>query len=211
MPWMKKQYILRGPEYHIYDDFDDLDLERRSPGILLLDDKLLIAKQLRPAWTVTAGLSINSGKLRATGSADGYFSNTFNGSNGGVWELKFQRVAVGGTDNYTLFAYFMYEDSSNYYVLYIQNKSTSPAVLLVKNQAGGGDTTLISFTWDSDTNEHTLKLTRDSSGNWELFYDGVSKGTATDSWLPSNPTQFKITSGINLGTMDLDDIKVYEG
>jgi len=36
----------------------------------------------------------------------------------------------------------------------------------------------------SDTNEHYVEFTRDVKGNFELFVDGVSKGTATDTYMP---------------------------
>jgi hypothetical protein len=49
----------------------------------------------------------------------------------------------------------------------------------------GNFNTIIAGSWDADTATHVGEVTVDDSGNWELFYDGVSQGTVTDTTFTS--------------------------
>lgn len=75
---------------------------------------------------------------------------------------------------------------------------------LAKYSGGGLDQTLISGQELSDV--HTIEVTRTSSGTWELFVDGSSQGTATDTEF-TNPQYTGFGSRDN-GQMSLDEIKV---
>lgn len=44
-----------------------------------------------------------------------------------------------------------------------------------------GNTKIIDTSWTPDTNQHTIEMTRDMADGYELFFDGASDGTATDS------------------------------
>lgn len=45
----------------------------------------------------------------------------------------------------------------------------------------GTNTRVITSTWPVDTNNHSSKVTRDSYGGAELFFDGTSQGTTTEA------------------------------
>jgi len=45
---------------------------------------------------------------------------------------------------------------------------------------------IISTTWANDLFDHTFEVTKDGAGNFELFIDGVSKGTAHDTEFSSS-------------------------
>jgi len=78
---------------------------------------------------------------------------------------------------------------------------------LMKREAGTWST-LISNTWAVDNASHTTKVTRDLNGNWELFLDGTSQGTATDTILPSGELR---TSLINQADAEIriDRVIIY--
>lgn len=48
-------------------------------------------------------------------------------------------------------------------------------------QDGSGATTIIDATWAGDTSTHAAEITRDPYSNFEIFADGASKGTGTDT------------------------------
>jgi hypothetical protein len=67
-----------------------------------------------------------------------------------------------------------------------QNDSNSPipnAINLIRVNNAGVTTNIIGTAngWAPDANYHTIKVTRNASNLFELFVDGTSKGTATDS------------------------------
>ena len=65
---------------------------------------------------------------------------------------------------------------------------------------------LISGSWSIDTEWHIIKVTRDSSDNFELFFDGVSKGTTTDTILTSSK---QIRLHAYQETQKFDDLEVF--
>jgi hypothetical protein len=70
----------------------------------------------------------------------------------------------------------------------------------LKNFSSGSfDGTVASGSWSPDTSEHTVTATRDSSGNWELLFDGSSLGTGTATGLPTEPDQPEIFNVADAG------------
>lgn len=69
---------------------------------------------------------------------------------------------------------------------------------LLKVNSGSTTTVISDGTNVDDGSDHTQKVTRDSSDNWEMFVDGSSIGTATDSFSPS-VNDFAIAGKMNDG------------
>lgn len=95
----------------------------------------------------------------------------------GTWEFDFQ---FSSTPGFSHRFDFIREDGSN--VWFIESQSGGGFVL--KKYEAGALNTVISGSWSPDTSPKTCKVTRDESGNWELFVNGTSQGTATDTFLP---------------------------
>jgi len=59
------------------------------------------------------------------------------------------------------------------------------------------------------TTNKAYKVTRDGSSNWEIFFDGVSKGTVTDSDITTS-AKIYFENGNTAGpTTYTDDLKVH--
>jgi len=72
---------------------------------------------------------------------------------------------------------------------------------------GGNQDNIIDTTFSPDTNTHTVKVTRDSSGNFELFLDDSLKGTATDTTHTTNSfTGFNHGASVGL---NVDNFRVF--
>jgi len=50
---------------------------------------------------------------------------------------------------------------------------------------------LIDQSWTIDIDWHTAKITRDANGIFEIFLDGVSKGTVTDTDITTTNDNFQ--------------------
>ena len=69
---------------------------------------------------------------------------------------------------------------------------TSAGDIRLKKIEAGTITTLVSGTWDTSAGIETdVRVTRDINGNFELFVNGASQRTATDSFVPS-PVQIQL-------------------
>jgi len=171
----------RFKSYYIYDDFGDNKLVDRTLDTLVLKDGIF--QNPRPEWTVKGGSpSVSDGKLILPDSSSTIqkieTSSTFIV---GVWELVFNYDTAPTQGGLSVFP--MYQDSENYYRF--KNNNEHDAIELFKMEDFSGSTLISTPPAVADTNIHTLKCSRDSSGNWELFLDGSSLGTAQASWIPS--------------------------
>lgn len=116
------------------------------------------------------------------GTLQGYrFSQMMTGT--WSWEYQWQSTPSSGSVD----LYPIRESGGDYWTVFVNSNGT---INLNKGQDGSFNGGLLSGSYTVDTNIHTVSATRsadiDGNGNtgWELFIDGVSQGTTTDSFAP---------------------------
>lgn len=168
--------------YYIEDDWGDNALSGRTdptsgpwfyqpvpsqPGDALLG-------RYRPEWDVLSGSpSASSGVLTVPSTTNDPALHTDAQMAAGTWKIDFSYAGTSGTN------------SSQFTP--IEGETTGRWMTLNPHQ-GTGDyklnvnaTDIISATWSPNTNWHTAQCDRSDGGSYEIFLDGTSKGTATDS------------------------------
>jgi len=100
----------------------------------------------------------------------------------GTWYVKYQYTTAGNSKDQTNL-YLLYEDGNNYLVLRAIDADSADTPEL-KKCVVGAVTSLINGGNTTDTSEHTMSVTRSGVGDYELFYDGTTQGTASDLDLP---------------------------
>ena len=196
------QYIMKVG--YLYDDFRDNKYSSRDM-ILISSNRTL--KQLLPEWNVKSGSPsvANQQLILPTGNSTEQRVSVVSGITTATWEFKFKHNATPTTGKIRF--YIMYEDANNYYALVFDKSDNN--LKLIKNQ-GGTESTLISTKYYGLYNPvlfQEIKITRNSYGDWELFVNNASKGTATDTWLPETKT-IEISNTTDV-TVYIDYIKVY--
>ena len=204
-----------GRRGYIGDDWSDNKITSRDNAATVATALSKIYQKFRPEWSIeNIGTSsdpyADSGQLVFLNDVDntgqkGVYTSL--NTNTGTFKIKFKQATtttdnsgvcpiqicssswVSGGEGYDL----MYRTDGSEYTLW----------------KGRHNTAIISSTWDGDTAWHEAKITRDSSGNFELFYDGVSKGTATDTDYTSfNTLEVFYTNGVQIDTY-FDDLEVF--
>lgn len=135
----------------------------------------------RPDWGIIRGSpEISNGSLLLPG-----------GSNNDQWVLndRFDFIVgdfsfdfefpSGMSSGYLAFL-FARVDSSNKWFVQVDPGGS----FYLGKEDSGNVTSVINGFWPDDTDNHKVRVTRDESDNWELFIDGNSQGTATDSYKP---------------------------
>lgn len=168
----------------------------------------------RAEWTIeigASGISAQNNRLEMDGSIVQHLYYT-DAVATGTWEIDFTSQSTRAFGENCTFCVLDQDptdwDSNdgvpdNGYALEIRGS----AFRLLLRVNGNNDHAVIDGIWDNDTNPHTAKITRDASGNFELFYDGSSIGTGTD-------TTFTSTAGTGIGmdvgpAMYWDNLRVY--
>jgi len=188
----------------IGDDWDDNKLTSRDNAATVATALDKIVQTFRPEWTVKAG-TITVANSRVEGDASG--TNEVQTSSlsitEGTWEVDIIVLATG----HTQLIYFIYQDIDNHYHAGNSTPGGTRAWYLYKYEGGAGSELILS-SWTEATGTYALKVTRDSSGNFELFVDGNSKGTATDTWLPTtyDSIVLRVTDD---NSSAMDNLKVY--
>ncbi|MDI6903815.1 MAG: hypothetical protein QMC77_08800 [Methanocellales archaeon] len=196
----------------LFDDFSDNKYKDRDARRLRVHCatpiNLHIKGKDRPEWTVTGG---------SWDASAGYLYNA--GSSTADQQIQTPSTFVVGTWEYDLLvekdtsdplqAHFMWVDANNY-MGHDHRGATTDVVRLWKIVAGTA-TVLISTAMGLVAGVYeTHKITRDSSGNYEIFIDGVSKGTATDVAITSsNKFQFSNPKTSTPSACRIDNVKVY--
>lgn len=180
--------IIGGHNWYLVDDWGDSALTGRTNPVTGqyvsgADGKL--RSFYRPEWTTENGSPSASGgslvlpdgsETRQSVERDTNFSV-------GEWTFQFERQSAA---------------SEGLLLLYIARESGQNEVRLDIEQGGAFElvekdsdtvTTIISTTWPDDEQPHEVSVTRDSLGNWELFFDGTSQGTAASSFFPALPAK----------------------
>jgi len=184
-----------GKNYYLYDNFADGKYENRV-GVA--------ANGFRyQEWTVQSGTTwdASAGYLTQTEAQKENVIETPSTKNTGTWEAKVKLGANVSTYDAVKFR-FMHDGTSGNDAQY---HGASPDLRLVT-----GATVLINPTVAIDTNEHTVKVTRDSSGNFELFWDGVSQGTGTNTEVTTS-TRMEVNCNCDgsAAPSRIDNIKAY--
>jgi len=187
-----------GKNYYLYDNFAD-GLYNNRVGVA--------ANGFRyQDWTVTSGTwSIVAGELKQTFGGGAIITTPLT-TVGTTYEFKHRIEGAG--DRGSNF-HIMYVDATHYYYVkdIVGNGGVTSHLELVKN-IGAGEVIMIATDRAIDTNTHTIKVTRDAVGNFELFFDGASKGTATDNNV-TTCALIRIESQWFGQPFYHDDIKVY--
>lgn len=191
------------------DDFEDGTLTNRSTysDVTLTPETLEPASSnysspKRPTWTqdISNGISVSDSNLVLSGSTD-YVMHTPLDVGGDTWDTPIQwefevthdgnsngndryAVALSGTsytasNNGNNDTYF----TSGGYAIAL-NDAGSLGVRFGRDMDGdrqGLTTTLLEGDAFSSGTTVTFRLTRDSNGTWELFQNGSSKGSVTDT------------------------------
>lgn len=179
------------PDSGLYlDDWADNKLSSRDSyettlgdADTLEPDSSSFTNPSRPEWSFAQGSNATASSEQLTISASGNDEILEATSENGVevWEIDLTKPS--SNDWFAIFwpvgsnlSNFPNDDSGYRMVI-----DSSGGSLSFDRRDSGGTTSLISGSWDDDQQTHTYRLERDSSDQWELFYDGVSQGTATDS------------------------------
>ena len=187
--------------YEILDDWNDNKITARDGAETTptgFTNLFAQKDKFRPVWS---GGTASDGNLKMTGADQKeYCASTFTT---GTWEVGYY---VDGTGNYRDgILYNMYVDANNWYMLdddhghvhfnFIKNVNTY-STTIIENDSTGLDQAWI-----------TMKITRDGSGHFEIFYQGASKGTVTDTSITTSARLY-VGCGNQVATY-FDNLKVY--
>jgi len=193
----------------IADDWADNKLTSRDRAAVIDTPFDLIYQNFRPEWTEDiAGGTVTDGRLHWDEASDGDWRILCTPvQTEGTWELDFQYTTMGNDyDNLQLIP--VWENADNDWNMLIQDDAGDSFNL--NKDDGGTRTNVISTTWVCDTASHTVKVTRNAPDSWEIFLDGASEGTATDSYWPTeNNTGIYFKSSAGGSVIEADNLKVY--
>lgn len=191
----KKLYVDEGI---IDDDFGDNVITRRTNAYLLISGGDLYPS--RPSWSISAGTGVTASGGKMIMEAETEVTITGNLE---VGEWTFWFSYAGSTSTNFSYFYFNYSDSNHHGE--IKNDADGNVTVFLKTGNGTGRD-IITATGDghNGTTEGIFRLTRDASGNYELFIDETSEGTATDSSITAT-SSYKISNPI----ASTDDLKVH--
>jgi len=163
-----------GRHAYLYDDF--YDNKYNGDRYLMIGEWNGSLNNLRKQWSVTHGsASVTDKRLILDASATYTIVRTSSTVTEGTWETKVK------FENSAQFEFRIISDGTKR--IHVKYQS---GALKVEKYDGATTDTIISTSIDLEDGEyHTIKVTRDASGNYELFVDGDSKGTGSDSYLPS--------------------------
>lgn len=176
----------------LYDDFHDARLSDRIEYGIAGTEVSGSRKPIPGDWTVTIGSPIaRSGYVSFPAGDSTVQQMTTNAVDYPAcrWEfsVEFQSNPSAGEFNMDIAV----DGSSSVWRLR-WNVGGSSSGFIDLLHYDGSQTNLISSSQDPDTNEHTLAVEGDHSGNWETFYDGVSQGTGTKDFWPTGIDTLRI-------------------
>ena len=207
-----------GRRGYIGDDWDDNKLSSRDKAATVATALSRIVQKFRPEWSIgNKGTSpdpyadnkqlIMPADPSNTGGKEVYTSlNT----NTGTFKIKFRNATTTTATEWVfpiaIFSGGSYLSGGDYYAIFYR---TDGSAYRLEKRVGGTRSILIDSTWDGDDAWHEAKFTRDESGNLELFYDGVSKGTATNTAITSFDTlEVYYSNGVQVDGY-FDDLEVF--
>jgi hypothetical protein len=188
--------------YELLDDWDDNKLtSRNGAGTTSTGFTNLFAHKdkFRPVWTTVANSpAASGGELVLPFGAHTSAPSTFVT---GTWECVLRNSATGGNNSSII--YFLGDGTDT--AAYTYKHEYTPRLLLWVSTDGD----LIAVVETQPTTNTAYKVTRDASGNFEIFFGGVSKGTALNTRFTSS-TKIGMRNAHTAGpTVYIDDLKVY--
>jgi len=190
----------------IIDDWADNKLTSRDKQALSdswawTDEFYQLNDVFRPEWTTESGSPSASGGVLVLTAGDTTVQQVSIPTTffAGAWEVEVQKQASGTTSLVNVLDWWA--GGNEKYGLQWTNADNYKLQDIVDAVA------IISATHAEDTSWHTCKATRDSSSNWEIFFDGVSDGTATDSTTTSID-EFAHRNGEDI-EIHFDNLKIY--
>lgn len=196
----------------LYDDFDDNTLNSRNAliGILGKISQINGAITLKRNWQ-TNNVSVSSGVVTLNPNSS-MITNPLHSAAATKnieWEFK-ARCTYSGIDHALRVSLFTDSNLSNRWTHFAPNWQSAGILNYLWKIVNGTRYFIITATHTGNTNWHIIKGRRTTSGGWEIFYDGVSDGTAIDTWMPSANTYFAIHNdpGTYVKAVELDYIWV---
>ena len=108
-------------------------------------------------------------------------------------------------DEAGFYFHVFFTDLSNWVGLNI-DRVGGDELTLRKNVGGSVSALIVYASWGGAAGD--IKVTRDGSGNWEIFDEtGTSRGTTTDTYVPTSWDSIYL-EGV-AGTCAIDNLKVY--
>ena len=168
----------------------------------------------RPEWTIRNNEPTVSGSQLQMRGGDGIFTNiNLNFDENIEWDFDISSMPDKGGGDLTTCALFAEQTDdaveangddwllhSSYSVLL---RGASQGIDLERVDANGDRTVLISGEQGTDAD---VRVTRSASGEWELFIDGTSQGTATDTTFTSDEALAFL--GRDDAEVDFNELKV---
>ena len=196
-----------GRRGYVGDDWEDNKLTSRDKAATVATTFDRIFAHFRPEWTTGGTVSASNGYVAIT-SSHGYL-NTPSSFTEGTWELDY-KLATGARIGFFFMAQNNFDSINKAYNSYFVFAHSKYELCYYD---GSTLNSLISVDTDTrDGNWHTIKVTRDSNGNFELFLDGVSQGTATDTSITTSEIIHvweDFDTGYNNAEVDCDNLEVY--
>lgn len=190
--------------YEFLDDWDDNKLSDRDDADVTATGFTDLFAQLdhfRPEWYTESGSpSATGGELvLPAGDTTNQTISILTTFFVGTWEVDEQKQGDGTTGN-TRACEWRLNGDTKYSFLWRYDDAH-----MVYDSVDS--TSIVSATHAEDTAWHTRKCTRDSVGNWEIFFDGASDGTTTDTTTTSTD-ELRISNIEDIET-HFDNYKVY--
>lgn len=193
---------------YLWDDWDDNALSRprtnqKDGSYKGQDGTIYNDARYRPDWTTQSGTpTVSSKQLVLDGSTNPDEISTTSNFTAGSFAIDFQWNTA--TNNpWALFG-FMSEKANTNDAVYMINVDGTGTDYELRKTISGTSTLIIDSSWGGDTTLHTAKATHDANGNMELFYDGTSKGTGTDTDI-TNPA-YLLLRNANTNAINFDNL-----
>jgi len=177
------------------DEFDTFDYQESY------EDKFNPSGS-RPNWDVNidddGNVSVEGDRVVMGGDSNIQTSTT---QTVGIWEFDFEWTATrdGSNDSDRVNFDLVIGGSENLRVLVRRHNGS----IEVRTP-----TDSITWSWDGDTDEHSIKLVSDNEGNYEAFFDGVSQGETTDTTEPDGDN-LRIRAVDNNNEVRINRIEIY--
>ena len=168
--------------YEILDDWNDNKLTARdgagttSTGFT---NEFAHKSLFRPEWASWQGSGTASGgRLQLAGGGappDENSVKTASTFNVGTWEASLQMASNLDADSARISLVLAASSAKKYELRWIGNGAAANYALYDNVDAAD----VITVAKAADTSAHIIKMTRDGSNNWSIFWDGVQQGSTT--------------------------------
>lgn len=157
-------------------------------------------------WGGGGYLNVSSGALRIYQTSNsGNSAKTVSSTAYGVWQLRFKLGSLGGCDYTRMIWYFIKNNNTNYYVQLGGDAPYSDNRIILGSQ----DKRFVLTDIPLQGEWHTLKITRDTNGQFKIFIDDTERLNYTDNTITAS-TDTVISGHRNCGYADVyaSDIRI---